>query len=121
MKARRDDGGTEVEMRNVLQATRERFGTRRPTRAQLANFVAGLGIGEGLALASLMLAAWAYLFPRSADKSPRCPLRRPFTGRACGAELVHIEYREADRTLLMVCAHGHRTKKRTSGPRRGAH
>jgi len=103
-----------MDIREIVKATRVEFKGRKPTLTELTNFVATFGVAEALALASLLLAAWAYLFPRDPEKSPRCPFKRPLTGRACGAKIVEHKFIEEERKLLAICQHGHKTEKRTT-------
>jgi hypothetical protein len=103
-----------MNVNELLKAIGNKFVDQKPTKTRLSRFIATFGIAEGLALASLILAYWAWLYPRDPERSARCPLRRPLTGSACGAKLVHTEFNESAKKLTLVCERGHKTQIKTN-------
>ena len=96
----------------------EKFENKKPTEAQLSNYIAELGVADYSSVASLLVSVWAYLFPRNKDNSPKCIAKRPFSTHPCGEKLHAIEFNEQKREIVMVCAAGHTTIIRTSLPQR---
>lgn len=103
-----------TDITQLLLDIRKEYGTSKPSITGLANFITGFGVSEGIALASLIVAGWAYLNPRDPEKSPRCRKLLRMSNRICGGKFVHTQYDEQNARLIMICEHGHRIVKRTS-------
>lgn len=103
-----------IDITSLLKDIPREFGPRKPTRGELTNFISGFGVGESIALAALLLAAWAYLFPRDPERSPRCMKKMTVTKRTCKAKIMHVEVDELTNELRMTCEFGHVTKVRRS-------
>lgn len=101
-----------LDITSLLKDIPREFGPRKPTRGELANFISGFGVSEGIALAALILATWAYLFPRDPERSPRCMKKMTIAKRTCKAKIMHVEVDEITNELILTCEYGHITKVR---------
>lgn len=105
------------EFEKLLRAIGDEFGPTKPRHRALVAFVAQFGVAEAIALGSLLIQVWPYIFPKDGPK--RCPYPGPLGNRVCGKPLQHTEFKEASQELIMVCTAGHATRqrtKRTYGP-----
>jgi len=92
----------------LLDTAEKRFKGKRPSTKELGMVIetAGFGVGEGVAIGTLLWTMWTYFFPRSGK--PKCAKAVP--GGRCGAE-----FQTADRVpgyLEMVCTRGHLTRRK---------
>ena len=91
---------------------RQKLGDSTPDATKIRAYFGELSTSDQIALASLIVAAWSYLFPRDKDDKPRCKYKSRLSGKICGAKLVSIEYNDSRRELVMVCQKGHKTTQR---------
>ncbi len=100
--------------RDQIERIGREFGYEKPRVREAAHVVGFLGLSpaDSIALGSLIVAVWAYLFPR--HNGPRCPHRQYFSNRVCGRPLISIRYDPTNKELQMHCGLGHTTIQRTS-------
>lgn len=102
----------EIDLTPLIERIRTEFGDYKPKAQELRPVVMAFGIGDGMSLASLLLGAWAYLFPR--NTAPKCAHKLYFAGKACGSPLISIVYTDTTKELVMHCQSGHKTVQRTA-------
>lgn len=102
----------EIDLALLIERIRTEFGDYKPKAHELRPVVMAFGIGDAMSLASLLLGAWAYLFPR--NTAPKCPHKLYFAGKACGLPLISIVYNDTTKELVMHCENGHKTVQRTT-------
>ena len=103
-----------MDINKVVIQVREKLRTQRPSKSELSEVIAELGVIGYIELAGLLVNIWAYIFPRSTDKIPRCIAKKPFSDGLCGKMIVRTDFNEQKRELIMLCEDGHRTVKKTS-------
>lgn len=103
---------TERERIDIVNEIHKNFGSEKPTLFQLATFILQLGFADGAAIASIVLASWAYLFPRDPEKSLRCRKKINLSSFICNRKIVHTEVDTNKQTIVQICEQGHKTIKR---------
>lgn len=104
-----------IEIDHAFQdSIRREFPYGKPLVREIQAFLPSLGFStaDALALGSLLVAVWAYVFPRNAG--PRCPHKHHFSGHICKQPIVNIHYDPRAQELLLHCVVGHTTRQRTS-------
>jgi len=103
-------GESPLNLTAVLAKARTFFGVSAPTGSELRPFleaVASLTPADAIALASLLVAGWAYLFPRSPKEKRNCSYVSKISGRVCGARILVTEFDSAEKRLRLVCERAH--------------
>lgn len=102
----------EIDLALLIERIRAEFGDHKPRAQELRPIVIAFGIGDAMSLASLLLGAWAFLFPR--NTASKCPHKLYFARRACGLPLISVVYNDTTKELVMHCQNGHKTVQRTT-------
>lgn len=103
---------TERERINIIDEVRQEFGSIKPTQSQLTTFIKNFGLSDAIAISSLILASWAYLFPRDPEKTLRCKHKIGTTSIICNRKIVHTELDRVKNELTLYCEQGHKSLKK---------
>lgn len=90
----------------------KKFKEKKPTKAKLAEYLTTLGVPEAVGVASLIVNVWAWLYPRDAERSPRCEFRRPISQKKCGGKIINHEVDNSKMLVIGTCQYGHQMKRR---------
>lgn len=103
---------SERERINIVDEVHQEFGNTKPTPYQLTTFINNFGLSDALAISSLILASWAFLYPRDPEKSKRCSRKIGTTNIICDRKIVHTDFDISKNSLVQYCERGHKSVKR---------
>lgn len=104
----------EFDLEELIEKSKEEYPDRKPTEEELKKIVspivavAGLGVGEALALAALLFAMWSHYNPRLDKSAAIC--KKIHEGKKCGKKFIESE--KTDEFITLWCIRKHETKLR---------